>query len=129
MPTDNSRYLRAAQEQRRAELMTRIERALRRLDDAGVPVTFSAVASAAQVSRAFLYKDPAVRAAVDRLRARPPSTGSVRVPGHPRRSEASKDALIARFRDENRELRERNRELAEQNAALLGEMRVAGHGH
>jgi hypothetical protein len=47
---------------------TRAERACSQLEADGHPVTFTAVAALAQISRATLYRDPALRALVDEHR-------------------------------------------------------------
>ena len=44
--------------------------ALRRMDNAGLPITFDAVAREAEVSRSWLYTQPDLRAEIERLRAR-----------------------------------------------------------
>ena len=48
----------------------RVERACAALVDAGQPLTFTAVATRAQVGRATLYRDPQLRATVDEHRIR-----------------------------------------------------------
>ena len=50
--------------------ITRAEHACSQLAEAGQPVTFTAVAALAQISRATLYRDPALRALVDEHRHR-----------------------------------------------------------
>lgn len=50
--------------------VTRTEQACSQLAQDGLPVTFTAVAARAQISRATLYRDPALRAIVDEHRHR-----------------------------------------------------------
>lgn len=128
MPTDNSRHLHAAQRLHHARLVERVEAALRRMEKAATPVTFPAVADAAGVSRAFIYKTPALRSAVERLRQANHTTATGAVPAGQRRSEASKDATITRLRHDNQALREQNKALAEHNAILLGRLRAINSG-
>jgi hypothetical protein len=55
------------------QVLTNLERAvstLRRMDKAGLPITFDAVAREAGVSRSWLYNQPDLRTEVERLRAR-----------------------------------------------------------
>ena len=52
------------------DTITRAERACSQLEADGYPVTFTAVAALAQISRATLYRDPALRALVDEHRHR-----------------------------------------------------------
>jgi len=55
---------------RRHELTrSRANQALRELDRAGAPVTFAAVASAARVSRSWLYAQPDIADQIRRLRS------------------------------------------------------------
>ena len=56
---------------RRHELTrSRAVQALRELDRAGVPVTFTGVAKAARVSRSWLYTQPDISSQIRRLRQR-----------------------------------------------------------
>jgi hypothetical protein len=52
------------------DTISRAERACSELAQDGHPVTFTAVADLAQISRAALYRDPALRALVDEHRRR-----------------------------------------------------------
>ena len=52
------------------DTITRAEQACSQLAEDGHPVTFTAVAALAQISRATLYRDPALRALVDEHRHR-----------------------------------------------------------
>lgn len=122
MRADNSAFLLAAQERRHDELVDRVRAALRTLDRQGATITFPAVARAAGVSRAFLYKTPALAAEIQRLRATQAGRRS-RIPASQRRGEASKDALIKRLSTENRQLREELQQMRDQNAVLLGRLR------
>jgi hypothetical protein len=53
------------------DTISRAEQACSQLTEGGHPVTFTAVAALAQISRATLYRDPALRALVDEHRRRP----------------------------------------------------------
>lgn len=124
MHADNSRHLAAAQQRRHQELLQRTAAALRQMDRDGAEITFVAVASAAGVSRAFLYKNPSLCDEITRLRR--PRPGPIpRPPAAQRRSDASKDATVVRLNGDNKLLRAENRELRAQNEALLGRMREA----
>ncbi len=122
MHADNSGHLAAAQQRRHQELVERTSRTLRRLDREGAEITFVAVASAAGVSRAFLYKTPSLCEEIARLRRLRPTPGQ-RVPAAQRRSDASRDAAAVRLTADNLRLRAENRELRAQNEALLGRIR------
>lgn len=122
MHVDNSRHLAAAPQRRHDELNERCRVALRRLDRDGAAITFVAVAAAAHVSKAFLYKTRALRDEIDRLRCNQPASVA-RIPAAQRRSDVSRDAVVARLTDDNRRMRAGNRELRTVNEALLGQLR------
>ena len=67
---DNSHYVVAAARRRAAATHKRAVSTLRRMDKAGQPITFDAVAREAGVSRSWLYNQPDLRTEVERLRAR-----------------------------------------------------------
>ncbi len=90
------------------------------------PITFLRVAQTAGVSRAFLYKTPALAAEIQRLRAAQAGSRS-RIPASQRRGDASTDALVKRLTAENRQLREELRQMRDQNAVLLGRLRETKH--
>jgi hypothetical protein len=77
MRADNSRDIMAAARRRAAATSTRAVTALHRMDKAGLPITFDALAKQARVSRSWLYNQPDLRAEIERLRARrtPPAPG------------------------------------------------------
>lgn len=68
----------AAARQRHDDTRRKATGALRRLDAAGEPISFAAVARAGGISRAWLYRDAAVRAEIDRLRRPRSATIGVR---------------------------------------------------
>lgn len=123
MPADNSAAIVAAARARRGATIRRAAETLRRLDEAGEPISFTAVASAASVSRAWLYREPTVRAEIERLRSRsrpgrrsPPSAERATTESLQCRLEAALDDLSV--------LREENRRLRDQLARRLGEHRA-----
>jgi len=91
---------------------------------AGQPVNFQRVAAAAGVSPAWLYKHADVKARIvalrDQDRPRPPV-----VPAH-RASDASKEALLATFRQRVRALEEENRQLRQKVAVAYGQLYALG---
>jgi hypothetical protein len=123
MPADNRAALATATQQRAETTRARARAALRRLDHDGAPITVTAVAIAAQVSRTLLYRDPALRAEIDRLRTRD-TTATVRTPAVEQASAASLHQRLATLLADNHALREDNHQLRDQVAALLGEQRA-----
>ena len=53
-----------------AQLIDRVERACAQINDAGSPLTFTAVAARAGISKATLYRRPELRAVVEEHRSR-----------------------------------------------------------
>ena len=117
MTTDNSAALHAAQQARHAELVKTVTATVRRLKRDNVPITYNAVATAAGVSRAFLYKTPETRTLIDRARTAASPTTSTRPA--PRRSGPD----VAALRHDNTQLRQQLRVLTERNERLLGLLR------
>jgi Family of unknown function (DUF6262) len=69
---DNTHYLRVAAQARHDHALQRAHEAIRALDRRGEPITFTAVATTAHVSRAWLYRQPELRAVIaGRPRTRP----------------------------------------------------------
>jgi hypothetical protein len=125
MRADNSRHLAEAAQHRAEQTRTRALRALRRLDGAGIAVTFEAVAREASVSRSWLYSQPDLRAEIQALRTRtlsPPSP-----PPTPHRQAATDASLLRRLQaatERLRHLEEDNRQLREALAEALGTTRT-----
>lgn len=82
-----------AAHQRAQDTRRRAVDALRRCDAAGETVTFTSVARAASVSRSWLYRQPDLRAEIDRLR----TTGTATTATIPSAQQASTDSLRRRL--------------------------------
>jgi hypothetical protein len=124
MRADNSVHLRAAAARRREQTLQRARDALRRLEADGGPVTFDLVARTAGVSRAWLYTAPAIRDAVQRLRAAHRPTTNSPVPASQRASDASLLRRLEAAHVRNRELATEIRRLREQLARAHGQLRA-----
>ncbi|MGH3666010.1 MAG: DUF6262 family protein [Egibacteraceae bacterium] len=122
-PADNRAALAVATRHRAESTRERARTALRRLDRDGTTVSFVAVAAAAGVSRSLLYRDPDLRAEIDRLRTRDP-LGTSRPPTAERTSDASLQQRLAAALEDNHTLRHENHQLRDQIAVLLGEQRA-----
>lgn len=113
--------LAAAARQRTEYTRQRAIVALRQLDRDGTPITYSSLATTAGVSRSWLYRQPDLRAEIDRLRTRPTSPA---VPAAQRASNPSQAQRISDLIDTNRAHHEQNRKLQDQIAVLLGHQRA-----
>jgi hypothetical protein len=95
---------------RRAEISrARVQTAIEALLRTGRPITFQAVAAAAQVSKAYLYQQPALRKRIEHLRtqtvAPQQSTQSARSDKSAGVLLAAKERRIKQLEAENRQLR------------------------
>ncbi|MFI7208948.1 DUF6262 family protein [Micromonospora aurantiaca (nom. illeg.)] len=120
MPADASDRLIAAARRRHQQTLARARTVLRQFETTGESVTYAKVAAAAKVSRAWLYSQPEIRAAVDRLRDINNRSTRVAIPTRQRTSESS---LVRRLETAHR----RNQELTRQVAELREQLAVA-HG-
>jgi hypothetical protein len=126
MRADNSRHVIAAAHRRAAATRKRAITTLRRMDNAGTPITFDALAKQARVSRSWLYNQPDLRAEVRRLRARhnppPPSTP---VPDRQRASDTSLLRRLESAAERIQRLEAENQQLREALALALGQHRAS----
>lgn len=113
---------------RRHELTrARAIQALRELDRAGTPVTFSGVGRAAGVSRSWLYTQPDIASQIRRLRQKTDDAGSAgAVPAGQRPTDASLRARLTAALGRNKQLADENARLRRQLARALGDQRSDG---
>jgi hypothetical protein len=118
----NARFIAQAAATRSDATRQRATTAIETLDRTGRPVTFSTVAAAAGVSRAWLYRQPDLRAAIVSLRAQRPAG-----PATPAAQHATIDSLRQRLdaaREEIARLRAENTALRDETARRLGRQRA-----
>lgn len=110
---------------RRHELTrSRAVQALRELDQAGAPVTFTSVAQAAGISRSWLYTQPDISGQIRRLRQTTSSAGSAgAIPVGQRATDASLRAKLTAALDRTKQLADENARLRRQLAHALGDQR------
>lgn len=127
---DNSHFVITAARRRAAATHKRAVSTLRRMDKAGLPITFDAVAREAGVSRSWLYNQPELRTEVERLRARRQHpTPHTPVPHRQRASDPSLLQRLAAATERIKRLEAENRQLREALAHALGQQRTnAVHG-
>ena len=122
MSGSRTNALRGAAAARSVAAEQRARGALADLDRRGLAISFQAVAAEADVSRAFLYAHPQLRATIEQLRdpdQHPPS----RLPAHQRASEQSTRARLRGVLEENKRLRAENAQLRDELALAHGEVR------
>jgi hypothetical protein len=120
---DNSRHLRQAASNRHTQATDRATTALADLNQAGQPITFTAVAEAANVSRSWLYTQTALRDTITSLRA-DPTRPSPAVPATQRATTESLRQRLDTTRQDVARLRAENKTLRDQLALALGEQRT-----
>jgi hypothetical protein len=123
MTTANSSALVAAAQQRAQDTRHRAVDALRRLDATGATVTFISVARAARVSRSWLYRQPDLRAEIDRLRTAVSATAPI-VPSAQRASTESLRRRLEGTLHEIQRLKAENHQLRAQAAQRFGRQRA-----
>lgn len=123
MPAEATDRLIVAARRRHEQTLARARTALRQFEATGEPVTYAKVAAAAKVSRAWLYSQADVRAAVERLRDITNRSTGVAVPARQRTSEASLVRRLEAAHRRNQELTRQVAELREQLAAVHGALR------
>ena len=119
---DNTRFLTQAATRRHQAALAKASQAIEHLDRSGQPVTFSAVAAAAGVSRTWLYRNPGARDLITRLRTQPARPASTRA-AHRASAESLRARLDAATQEISR-LRAENATLREHAAHRLGQQRA-----
>jgi hypothetical protein len=118
--TSQPTHLAAHQIKRRETKREQVRQAIARLDRRGAAITFAAVAEAAGVDRSWLYSQPDLRAAIERLRDE--TTGPLAPrPARERASDASLHVRLAAAQQTSDDLREEIQALRAEIAALRDE--------
>jgi hypothetical protein len=97
--------------------------ALRELDRAGTVITFTAVATAAGISRSWLYTQPDIRSQIQQLRGPATHRPAAAIPAAQRATDASLRTRLTAALQRNRLLAEENTRLRRQLARALGDQR------
>jgi Family of unknown function (DUF6262) len=124
MHPDNTAPLITAARKRSELTRSKAIQAIRELDRAGTPVTFEAVARAADVSRSWLYAQADLRAEIERLREATQRAPAPPIPSSQRASDASLLQRLAEATERNRRLSEENARLRRQLERALGDQRA-----
>lgn len=122
---DNTAHLRRAATVRHDATIARARTAIEEFDRTGEPVTVAGVATAAGVSRSWLYEQPELIAAVNHLRERTVTSGDAApVPSAQRASDESLRQRLDTAKVEIERLRTENSGLRDKLARALGEQRL-----
>lgn len=124
MQADNSAHLAKAARRRSERTLARAEQALRDLEDTAQPVTVTAVATRAGVSRAWLYNRPDLRQRIEALRQASPRLAATTQAAE-RASDASLRQRLTLAHQRIDELSNDNDQLRQQLAKLHGQLRAA----
>ena len=119
--TETTSPLALAVRARSLDTRNRATDALRRLGAAGEPISFASVASAASVSRSWLYRDHDLRREIEELRGQ---TRSSATPSSERMSSQSEQRRREVLLDEIARLKEENAKLRDEVARTLGHQRA-----
>jgi hypothetical protein len=125
MRPDNPAPLALAAARRHELTRARAIQALREIDRAGTPVTFTSVATAAGISRSWLYTQPDICDQVRALRSTR-GRGPGAIPVSQRATDASLRSRLTAALQRNQALAEENARLRRQLARALGDQRSAG---
>lgn len=105
-------------EKKRQEAFEKTEKGIQQLIKEKRPINFNTVAQASGVSKAWLYKEPEVKARIEHLREQ--ANRKKGVPIKQRASDTSKDALIRTLRARVKRLEAENKDLRMQNEVAYG---------
>lgn len=123
MHSDNRIHIITAAKQRHEHTRSKAIATIRDLDQTGKPITFEAVATAAAVSRSWLYSQPDIKEEIRRLRGQRQPHPLPEVPSRQRADETSLRHRLDLATGRNRELAAENQRLRRQLAHALGRLR------
>lgn len=118
----NVEGLRDNAQRKRQEAYSRTDKAIQQLLKERKTINFNTVAQASGVSKAWLYKEPDIKARIEHLREQ--NQGAKKAPPQQRTSDASKDALIKNLKVRIKQLEATNRELRSSNEVAYGQIVV-----
>lgn len=121
---DRVEQLRRAAQARHDATVARTIQALRAMAAGNDPITFRRVATFAGVSRSWLYREPQLRAEIERLRQSPHRSGPTGRPAQRATADSLRQQLHV-YRAEIARLQDENRSLKDQLARQLGASRAA----
>ncbi|MDZ8056568.1 MAG: DUF6262 family protein [Aulosira sp. ZfuCHP01] len=114
----NVEGLRGNAQRKRQEAFDKVEQGIRQLLKEKQVINFNTVAKASGVSKAWLYKEPEIKARIEHLRDN--HSKAEKVPPKQRTSDASKDAIIKTLKERIKKIEAENRGLRDQLEAVYG---------
>jgi len=119
----NTSGLVAHAQRRREATLTRIKTVITDMADEGKAISFATVASAAGVTKTYLYSQAQIRARIEALRDSPRAQPQrAPLPAALGKTDASKDLLLLAKEQRIHELEEEVRQLKKERSALLGQL-------
>ena len=118
----NVEGLRENAQKKRQEAIERTEQGIRQLLKEGRSINFKTVAEVSNVSTAWLYKEPEIKARIEHLREQ--GTRNSSVPPQQKATDASKDAKYQALKKRLQEVEAENRGLRDHLEAIHGRQRV-----
>ena len=115
--------LRQNAQKKREEAFNRTEEAIKQLIKDGRPINFKSVAEIAQISTAWLYKEPDIKSRIEHLREQGTRKQKL-VPQEQKATDASKDAKYQALKKRLQQIEAENRGLREHLEAIHGRQRV-----
>ncbi len=116
----NTTGIKAAAQKKREAAFAKTEEAIKKLLKEKKPINFESVAQTAGVTRAWLYNQPELRSRIEALRSQ--QAQKKELPVEIKASDASKTALIAELRRQNKELRAKNQKLKRELELAYGQV-------
>lgn len=114
----NTEGLRNNAQKKRQQAFEKVDQGIKQLVKDKQRINFNTVAKASGVSKAWLYKEPEVKARIEQLREQ--ALGQKKLPPRQRASDASKDSLILTLRNRLKKSEQENVDLRRQNEVAFG---------
>ncbi|MHC5935481.1 DUF6262 family protein [Nostoc sp.] len=114
----NIEGLRGNAQRKRQEAFEKVEQGIQKLIKERQVINFNTVAKASGLSKAWLYKEPEIKARIEHLRENNSQTKEI--PAKQRSSDASKDAIIKTLKERIKRVEAENRGLRDQHEAIYG---------
>ncbi|MDZ8088486.1 MAG: DUF6262 family protein [Nostoc sp. DedQUE12b] len=110
--------LRGNAQRKRQEAFEKVEQGIQKLIKEQRVINFNTVAKASGLSKAWLYKEPEIKARIEHLRE---NNSKIKgIPPKQRSSDASKDAIIKTLKERIKRVEAENRGLRDQHEAIYG---------